>query len=464
MKRKNDAPSVHITSLGCPKNLVDTEAAAASLLLDGFPFANDPEDADVMFISTCAFIEPARDETRAEIENAVEWKTRRPGRRIVVAGCLVQWDSDGAFRKNFPEVDAWLPVDDIPRLAERLRAVSAEKTADAGRVFPPPASIVGLDTPRLQLTPAHFAYLKISDGCANNCAYCAIPSIRGVPRHRSIASLREETANLVGNGAAEIILAAQDTTVYRCPETGGRLPELVRALDSIDGEFAIRLLYAHPAGLTDEIAALFADSARLLPYIDLPLQHAADGVLRAMNRKIDNRGIRAAIGKLRSANPEIAIRTTFITGFPGETGDDFKLLLDFLREMEFDRVGVFSYVREPGTPAADMPGQIPAETAEERRARLMEAQAEISLEKNERLLGKTVEIVVDGFIDGTTALGRTRLDAPDIDNVALLAEAGTFAPGDVVDAVATAAAEYQIEARPEPRAQVPRRAFSTSRA
>ena len=451
MRRENETPRVHITSLGCPKNLVDTEAAAGSLAVDGIHFANDPGNADIAFISTCAFIEPAREETEAEIRNAVEWKKGGEGRKIIVAGCLVQWDVDRAFRAEFPEVDLWLPVDEIPRLAEHVRSLF--DTVSAGNASfpdapPPPTSIVSHETPRLQLTPAHFAYLKISDGCANNCAYCAIPSIRGVPRHRSIASIATETANLVENGVAEIIVAAQDTTAYRCPETGGRLPELLRELDSIDAPLRLRLLYAHPAGVSDELAALFADSKRLIPYIDLPLQHASDRILAAMNRRIDNRGIRAVIGKLRSANPDIAIRTTLITGFPGETEKDFQTLLDFVGEMEFDRMGAFAYVKEPGTPAADMPDQVPAEIAEKRRAEVMEAQAAISLAGNERLVGEKIETVIDGFIDADTAIGRTERDAPDIDNVVIVHSAGKLEPGTRADLEITSAAEYHLEARP----------------
>ncbi len=443
--------SVHIISLGCPKNLVDTEAAAGSLAVAGVAFANDPSFADIIFINTCAFIQPARDEAREEILGALEWKRGEKRRKVIVGGCLVQWDTDQAFAREFPDVDLWLPVDNVPHLARHLEALFDSRGKAPVTPPPPPTTIVDNSAPRLRLTPPSYAYLKISEGCSNHCAYCAIPAIRGRPRHRSIPSLLEEVKHAVSAGIGEIIITAQDTTAYSCPESQGRLPELVHAMNALEGEFAIRLLYAHPARMSDDIVALFSESgSRLLPYIDLPMQHISDKLLKAMNRGIDSIGIHRVIDDLRSHNPNIAIRTTFITGFPGETERDFRELMEFVREQGFARLGVFDYSDEPNTPAHEMTAKISAETAKKRKDSLMEMQSDISLEYNKRLKGRTMEVAIDGFDEDGLALGRTVFDAPDIDNVVLIHGTDKIIPGTVAQVNIISATPYALSGIPAP--------------
>ncbi|NOY75028.1 MAG: 30S ribosomal protein S12 methylthiotransferase RimO [Kiritimatiellaeota bacterium] len=437
---------VHITSLGCPKNLVDTEFAAGGLLSNGVGFAADPEDADVMFINTCAFIPPARDEAEEHIRDAVEWKKRRRGRKIIVGGCLTQWDARGDFRRGYPNIDLWLPVDESRNLHRYVKSLFASKQACSSIPVAKPKWLQEDDTPRLQLTSAHFAYLKIADGCDNHCAYCSIPSIRGALRNRPLDSIVAEARNLVDNGVSELIVSAQDTTAYSDPGSSADLAALLKALDAVDGDFGIRLLYAHPAGVDDELAVCFASLNHLLPYLDMPIQHISDSVLKRMNRGITAEETAAKIALLRKANPEIAIRTTVLVGFPGETDEDFRELLDFVLETRFARLGAFTYFREETAPAAGFADDVSAEIAETRRCRIMEAQAGISLELNESLMGKSVDVVVDEIV-GERAIARTYMDAPDIDNIVMVEDGGGLDPGDRVSVEVVSAEEYQLGAK-----------------
>ena len=434
---------VHMTSLGCPKNLVDTELVAGGMLSAGVGFASDPELADVRFINTCAFIKPARDEAEDVITEAVEWKKGKRGRKIIVGGCLTQWDKSGVFRKRFPKVDIWLSADENPNLHRHVKSLFGGKRGCADLPPPTPKWLQGDDTPRLQLTPPHYAYLKIADGCDNHCSYCSIPSIRGALRNRPLDSVVKEAAQLVANGVGELIIAAQDTTAYVCPETAANLAELLKALDSLDGEFGIRLLYAHPAGIDDDLIELFRSPDHLLPYIDIPIQHIADPILKAMNRKVSSERIRANIAALRDANSAMTIRTTLILGFPGETEKDFRELRGFVEETRFDRLGVFVYCEEPDTPAANLAEAVSAEIAEARRDEIMTLQSKISLENNEMLIGKRVRAVVD-YVDEDIAVARSYMDAPDIDQIVLFENTPGAQPGGAVEVRITEAEEYQL--------------------
>ena len=434
---------VHITSLGCPKNLVDTEFAAGGMITSGVGFAADTDDADVLFINTCAFIQPARDEAEEVIAEAVEWKKGKRGRKIIVGGCLTQWDVDGVFRKRFPEVDLWLSADENPNLHRHVKSLFGGKRGGADIPPPSPKWLQSDDTPRLQLTPPHYAYLKVADGCDNHCAYCSIPSIRGVLRNRPLDSIVKEAAQLVENGVGELIIAAQDTTAYQCPETDANLAELLKALNSLNGEFGIRLLYAHPAGIDDDLIKLFRSPNHLFPYIDMPIQHIADSILKAMNRKVSSERIRANIAALRAANPAMIIRTTLILGFPGETDEDFRELRGFVEDIRFDRLGAFVYCEEPGTPAASFAEPVSAETAESRRDEIMSLQSKISLENNKKLIGKTLSVVVD-YVDEDIAVARSYMDAPEIDQVVLFENAAGARPGDSAEVRITEAEEYQL--------------------
>ena len=440
----------HITSLGCPKNLVDTEFAAGGMLTNGIGFADDPEQADVHFINTCAFIPPARNEAEKFIREAVEWKKRRKGRKIIVGGCLTQWDKDEVCRKRHPEVDLWIPVDEARHLHHHINSLFDDTCAcgDAQPKVTTPKWLQCDDTPRLQLTPAHFAYLKIADGCDNHCAYCAIPAIRGRLRNRPLPSIVKEAGNLVANGVEELIVSAQDTTAYRDPDSGASLAELLKAIDAINGDFAVRLLYAHPAGVDDALIDCFATLHHLMRYIDMPIQHASDAILKKMNRGVTAGEISAKISELRSAAPEIAIRTTVMLGFPGETKEDFRELRDFIADIGFARLGAFTYFCEETAPSANFTNSVPAEIAEAREEEIMRLQARISLELNESLVGKELDVIIDQ-IDGDEAAGRTYMDAPDIDNIVLVKNiGGKLAPGDSITMRVTAAEKYQLYAEP----------------
>jgi ribosomal protein S12 methylthiotransferase len=438
---------VYIVSLGCAKNLVDTELAAGSLAVNGIGFADDPETADIYFINTCAFISPAREEAEQFIREAVKWKRAADGRKIIIGGCLTQWDEKCEFRRKYPSIDLWIPVDEAENLAEHIASLyvdNQKKNRDIA--VSTPKSLYNENTPRLQLTPAHFAYLKIADGCNNNCSYCAIPGIRGQLRNRPAVSIIKEAENLIKNGVKEIILAAQDTTVYSDPETSEDLADLIQKLDSLQGDFQIRLLYAHPAHLKDNMIKLFKTSKHLIPYIDLPLQHISDHILKSMNRNINACEIRRKITELRKANPEIAIRTTFLVGYPGETEDDFNELCNFIREIKFTRLGVFPYCTEDRTRAANLPNHVPTEIAQERCDHIMLIQSEISLEHNKSLIGKTLTVIVDDIYDDC-AMARTCMDAPEIDNIVEITDGQNLSPGENVKVTITAATEFQLNAK-----------------
>ncbi len=436
---------VYMVSLGCAKNLVDTELAAGSMAVHGIGFADDPANADVYFINTCAFISPARDEAEIFIKEAVKWKQLKKNRKIIVGGCLTQWDEKKQFRKKYSSIDIWIPVDEAKNLDKHINSLYEKQKATVTPVSTP-SYLYDEYTPRLQLTPPHFAYLKIADGCDNNCSYCAIPGIRGKLRNRTIDSVVNEAENLVRNGVKELVLTAQDTTAFKDQETSKGLTELISELDKLHGDFKIRLLYAHPAHLTDRMVKLFKTTSHLLPYIDIPLQHISDPILKSMNRKINSCEIRRKIMKLRKTCPEIAIRTTFLVGYPGETEEDFKNLCYFVKEIEFTRLGVFPYCIEEKTPAAKFPNNVPTEIARERCDKIMQIQSEISLKKNKMLIGNTLDVIIDYILDDN-ATGRTYMDAYEIDNVVEIQLSGNTVPseGEWVKVKITGASEFEMK-------------------
>lgn len=439
---------VYIVSLGCAKNLVDTEVAAGDLAVSGIGFAEDPEEADVYFINTCAFIPPARKEAESFIKEGIKWKKAGKGRKIIVGGCLTNWDKQQKFVKKYSQVDAWITTDDAAYLAEHVQNLYVKDGATPinDATFAP-AYLYDDKTPRLQLTPPHYAYLKIADGCNNNCSYCAIPGIRGALRSRTLASVLEEAKNLIGNGVKELIITAQDITAFNKDSKTENLPALLRELDALDGDFMIRLLYAHPAHLTEAAIKVFAQSKHILHYLDMPLQHIADQILKKMNRKVTSCEIRKKLSNLKKAVPNMAIRTTFMVGFPGETEKDFQELYDFVKEQRFARLGVFTYYPEPGTPAADMPDQVPAKVAEKRQQKLMELQNQISLEANRQLIGQTLEVLIDRTDpEAEIAVGRTYMDAPEIDNEVIIHDITDVQAGDFVSTKITDADAYELVA------------------
>lgn len=419
---------------------MDTEVIAGSAVSEGVGLAPCAEDADVFLVSTCAFIPSARYEAEEWIRKALSWKRKRPKtRKLIVSGCLTQWDKPGAYAEKYPGVDLWAGIDqikDIPHLVSKIfdgGITGKIVKSDA------PSFIYGSGTPRLQLTPGHYAYIKISDGCDNRCTYCSIPGIRGRMRCRSIASITEEAEQLLKGGCKELILVGQDTTAF----DGGTVP-LLKALDPLDGDFWLRLMYAHPAHFTDELVECYAGARHLLPYVDLPLQHISDRILSLMGRRTKADGIKKLLSRMRSGIPGLALRTTFITGFPGETDEEFSELRSFVQEQRFERLGVFTFCPEPGTPAEKLPGRIPPALAEERKNSLMELQSRISQEHNRALLDKTVLAIIDETLGGKS-VGRTYMDAPEIDNTVEV-RGGKLKPGNIINCKVIAAEPYTLKA------------------
>ncbi len=425
---KTSAPVFYIVALGCPKNLVDAELLSGSLMRSGYALSLDPEAADVYIVNTCAFLPAARSEAVQEIAAALEWKSRAPGRRVVVGGCLTEYDKDsGEYRKRFPEVDLWSPVNDV----ERIGALLGGAAPSAGA----PCYLNSDASPRLQLTLPHLAYLKIADGCDNHCTYCAIPTLRGALRTRLQGSVVREAKMLVDSGVRELVLVAQDITAFGHdrPGDGESLCSLLRELEKLPGDFKIRLLYTHPAHYTDELIAFLASSRRVLPYLDIPLQHISDRILKAMNRHVTRGEIEALLTKLRAAIPGLTLRTTFIVGFPGESEEEFEELCGFVRKMKFERMGVFPYAAEKSTPAAKMRGQIPGEVAEKRAGVLMNRQIARMKRRNRSLVGQAMRVIVDRVDRSGVAVARGAMDAPDIDNVVLIPDARKMRAGDFRD-------------------------------
>ncbi len=433
---KKQTKNIFMVSLGCSKNLVDTEIIAGSLLSASYCWAYEPDEADIYIINTCAFLPSARQEAFETIEDAVAWKEEVPGRILVVSGCLPQWDKENECRNAFPEVDLWTGVNDLENIVKHIE----EKSSVCGKSAP--VYLYDENTPRLQLTVPHMAYLKIADGCNNCCTYCAIPGIRGALRSRTVASVVKEAENLIGNGVKELLVIAQDITAFGAdrPESGETLVTLLEALNRLEGEFVIRLLYTHPAHYTDEFIDFLArEDTKVLPYIDMPLQHISDRILNDMHRHVSKARILEILKSLRERVKDLTLRTTFITGFPGETEEEFNELLDFIKEQKFERCGVFPYSAEPRTPAAKMKDQIPSEVAEARAAKLMRIQKNIMKKANRAWIGREVTVLVDA-VDNGFAQGRAMMDAPEIDNCILFpapgrkVKEGTFCQVRITDA------------------------------
>ena len=447
---------VRLVSLGCPKNTVDTGVAAGALLVDGFGLTADDDEADVMWINTCAFLLSARKEAMEEIRRACVWKKRRAGRLVVVAGCLPQWDKDGAVRAKYPQVDAWEGIDSPAGIAKVLKRLIADKPVPERKNVKPCSWIYDETTPRLPVESAHFAYLKIADGCCNCCTYCLIPSIRGALRSRTVQSVAAEAKSLAEQGYRELILIAQDTGAFGRDRTGGKseLPELLAALDKLPGEFRIRLMYVHPASIDDAMIRAFRKCRRLIPHIEMPVQHVSDSVMAAMNRHITSERQAEVIRKLRQAG--FTIRTTLMTGFPGETEADFQLLLDAVKSRAFSRIGVFAYSPEDGTPAAAMKGRVPAKTAAARAATIAAEQEKISREANAALAGQTVEVILDEDAGRGRWRGRMLMDAPDIDQTVHVSKCPSgLTAGLVVPVKISRGTAYDLYGTYEPEGRTP---------
>jgi len=432
---------VGMISLGCAKNLVDAEIMLGSVLQRGMEIASCPEDADVLVVNTCAFIDSAKEESIGAILEAHQQRglSRRPHQKLIVSGCMSQRFAK-ELRQEMPEVDAFIGLDQVSELGaivERVVAgigdpgrreddISGTGITDAGYNFvtPRPRYIPDYDTPRFRLTPSHFAYVKIAEGCNHPCSFCVIPQMRGKHRSRFPKSVLTEIRALVREGVREINLISQDTTYYgmdlwpskagpRQPIDSARGPTLaalLREIQEIEGEFWVRLLYTHPAHWSDELIETIAQCDKVARYIDIPLQHIDDSVLQRMRRETSRAHIENLIQKLRAGIPGVALRTTFIVGFPGETGAEFESLLDFIRRMRFDRLGIFKYSQEIGSRAAKMPGQIPAKIKNARYRDAMLVQQKIAHEIACEKVGRDLKLLVD-----QPHIARSESDAPDVD-------------------------------------------------
>ncbi len=435
---------VGMVSLGCPKNLVDSEVMLGSLRKGGYALTSDPACADVIVVNTCTFIEPARRESVETILEMAEYKRTGRCRRLVVAGCMVQQNHD-ALRREIPEIDALVGLNDIERIAEAC-ALEAGARFEASRSAA--RYLYTHDSPRLLATPRHSAYLKISEGCDHTCAFCAIPSFRGTQRSRPIPSIVEEAGRLAAQGAVEINLIAQDSTDYGADLGDGlTLAKLLRALDRVEGIRWIRVLYAYPNRVTDDFLDALASCSRVARYLDLPLQHADAGILKAMRRGGSASSHLRLIETIRTRVPGVALRTTFIVGFPGETEARFEELCRFVRQAEFEHVGVFTYSVEKGTPAAALADDVPSTVKEERRARLMGLQETIAARRNRRLVGRIVQVLVEGTAEESDLIlsGRAEWQAPEIDGRVILTDAPEpLAPGRFVPVRIARAYPYDL--------------------
>ena len=421
-------------SLGCPKNTVDSERMMGLLKLDGYELIADPKQSDFVIINTCGFIEQARKESFAAIDEMLELKRSGGTRGVIVSGCLAERQKEQLLLER-PEIDSLVGVfgrEEITRIADRLVGDLAEQ-----RTVFQPAPIRALpDENRLQITPPHFAYLKISEGCDRLCTFCAIPKMRGKHATKPIEQIVSEATALAATGVKELIVVAQDTTYYGMDLYGEpRLKQLLRELDQVEGLQWIRLMYFYPMYIDDELLELIADSQRILPYIDMPLQHADDTMLRRMSRKTNHLDAEKLIHRMREIIPDLTLRTTFITGFPGETEQQFQNLADFVGRHQFERMGVFTYSFEPDTPAAKLPQQIEDSIKNSRRDRLMAIQQDIAFEFNRRQTGRTIDVIIDHAVPDQPAawIGRARFDAPDVDGCVFVTESGqALTPGNIV--------------------------------
>jgi ribosomal protein S12 methylthiotransferase len=434
------ATSVYMHTLGCPKNRVDSEVMLGTLAQAGFRLVQEPERAEVIVVNTCGFIESAKEESVEAIVALAEH--RRDGRckKLVVAGCLTQRYHEELARE-LPEVDHFVGTGAYQDIARIVRDAQAARV-----VVPDPDFVHAASTPRVNSLPGHSAYLKIAEGCDNACAFCIIPALRGPQRSRTVDDLVAEAEALAGQGVVELSLVAQDLTAWGQDLPGRqRLVHLLPALCRVEGLRWIRLHYAYPRDFPDALIEVMAGEEKIVKYLDMPLQHSSDRLLRSMKRGKPSRFLRELLGKIRAGVPDIAIRTALIVGLPGETAADFQDLLRFVEEQRFERLGVFEYSREEGTPAAEMEHQVPARVKRARLEKVMALQQEIAREQQRAQVGRRVEVLVEGRSEETEHLlaGRNSQQAPEIDGLTYVNE-GVAYPGEIVTVEVTDAHDYDL--------------------
>ena len=441
---------VGFVSLGCPKNQLDTEVMLHEVANAGYEITPEETEADVVIINTCGFIESAKQESIESILDIAWLKKNHKLKAIVVTGCLAERYRESIL-EELPEVDAVLGVGSIHNIVEAVEAVTVKKKKGSKRKYTSfeDKETVRLGGDRILTTPEYMAYLKIAEGCDNRCAYCAIPSIRGKFRSRTFEDVVAEAKQLEALGVRELCIVAQDITRYGLDLYGEyKLAELLRRITEATSIPWIRLLYCYPDKVTDELIAEIRDNPRILKYIDLPLQHVSDHMLKAMNRHGDGKTVREVVAKLRREIPDIIIRTTFIVGFPGETEEDFCELCEFVKEARFDRAGVFTYSREEDTAAYDMPDQIDEQVKLDRMDLLMREQLEINEENNRRMIGKTVTVLCEDYDPvGEIHFGRSAADAPEIDGKVYFRSDRRIAAGSFVKVKIREVVDYDLIGR-----------------
>jgi ribosomal protein S12 methylthiotransferase len=433
----------HLISLGCAKNLVDSEVILGSMTAAGWRLTEDTADADVLILNTCGFIQAAVEEAISEIFELIQIKKNNPDIHLVVVGCLVQ-RYQVKLAEDLPEIDLFIGTEGAERVAEFIEQLKRGELKD--RVIVPDRVLMTSESPRIISTPPFRAWLKITEGCNNRCSYCMIPSIRGGLRSRSIEDLVREATNLEKYGVKELTLIAQDSTAYG--QDLAKREGLENLLHQLLARTAIpwlRILYLYPIGISDELLTLMAENERVVPYLDIPMQHVNDKVLQAMNRRYTSENLAHVVAKIRSRIPDIALRTTFLVGFPGESEKDFLEIESFMRKMHIDHVGVFPYANEEGSPSEGFANQVPEKERLKRRDYLLAVQAELSTEIQKKYLGKIEPVLVEGLSRETDLLleGRTRYQAPEVDGCVFINE-GNANPGDIVNVRITDSQVYDL--------------------
>ncbi|MBM6827197.1 30S ribosomal protein S12 methylthiotransferase RimO [Mordavella massiliensis] len=429
-------------SLGCDKNLVDSEVMLGLLAKEGYQMVDDEQEADVIVINTCCFIHDAKEESIQTILEMAQYKEEGRLKALIVTGCLAQRYQQEIL-DEIPEVDAVLGTTAYTEIARAIE----EALEGKGKVTTEDLNALPLTDPhRIVTTGGHYAYLKIAEGCGKHCTYCIIPKLRGDYRSVPMERLIAEAKDLAEQGVRELILVAQETTLYGKDLYGEKsLYRLLKELCRIDGIRWIRILYCYPEEIDDPLIQVIKEEKKICHYLDLPIQHASDEVLRRMGRRTSKEQLKAVIGKLREEIPDICLRTTLITGFPGETKEQHEELMEFVDEMEFDRLGVFTYSPEEDTPAAEMPDQIPEEIKDERQAELMELQQDIAFDAAENMIGKEVLVMIEGKVaDENAYVGRTYKDAPGVDGLIFINTEEELMSGDFAKVKVTGALEYDL--------------------
>ena len=422
---------VFIETLGCPKNQIDSEMMLGIMSNEGYGVTEDPEEAQVIIINTCGFIESATEESIMTITDFINYKQEGACEIFIVAGCLVERHAE-ELKVELPEVDIFIGTTKFPLIMNAIMSFEAghEPQMNIGDID----ILIPENLPRIKTTPSYTSYLKISEGCDNNCTYCVIPQLRGKYRSRKFEDIISEAKLLVAQGAKEIIVIAQDTIRYGKDIYGDyRLPELLKAICQIEDLKWLRLMYAYPDKIDHVLIQVFKSEDKLVNYIDMPIQHGSNSVLKRMNRRTSSQQIRQVVESFRDAIPEFIIRTTIIVGFPGETEEEFNELTDFVKEMKFGRLGVFTYSKQSGTPAAKMTDQIPQDIKEARQAKILEIQQDIAHQTHEQFYDQVIEVLVEEKVENEDVyMGRASFDAPEIDGIVYINTKKDLKPGDLV--------------------------------